>query len=141
MSPAQNVHTPLSYQTLIAGGSLILVMAGAGWTLFQTQFTQLDKTIENVRWEVQRRETELKANIATIDTLIDSLRPLYLTRTEHASIEKRIDERLSLIQQQLLQLERTRPTTGELQTTNDAIAKRIEVLTMRLNNIEARTMK
>jgi len=105
------------WTTLTSVGMLLLIIVGAFWALafgpIQDKFTSDDKRIMKLE-EADRR----------IQLVLDQRRGEFPTQFEFIQFEKRVTERLDLIQKQLLLLEQTRPTTGEL----GAIAKNNESL-------------
>ena len=142
-------------------GLLAISVIGGGWTLAQSQFAGVRELIDlhekqdraadealrqqvmiardqyalnfaNATKATEALESEVKARIADIH---QELRHDFPTQSELRQIELRIDS----LAHRLEILEATRPTTGEVGIRSEALEKRIEVLTQRLNLLTERT--
>jgi uncharacterized protein HemX len=100
--------------TLGFGTLLIASFMGAFWTVFQTQFANTERRME--RLEKERSD--------------------FVGRDEHREFVKRLDGDITQIQQQLLRIETTRPTTGELKQLGDSAAEQARKLDDRVRSLE-----
>lgn len=116
-----NGSPQLTWFNVVATLALLATIAGGAWILFQSQFHNL--------------EDQMRAQDASNATLVkelridlDRLRDASVLRAEHIEFVKRLDEHLSGLQKRLDVIEATRPTTGELQSQENALKSDINAL-------------
>lgn len=103
MAPATNSGLQVSWTSIVSTLALIVVVAGGGWTLFQSQLASvreanslersgLEKLLDALRADLQRREVEIKEQIRTINSELLSRRQEFPTQHELKAFEKRVDQ-------------------------------------------------
>jgi hypothetical protein len=136
--------------------SLVVVTLGSMLTIQQTLFAEVYRTIERLRLdtderrsdvkasittvraeteandarqsaELARRESEIKGQIGEINKELDARRTQFTDEREFKEFSERILADLATIHAQLILLEQTRPTTGELQATAAGLEKRVQI--------------
>lgn len=134
------------------------VMGGALWAISQTQLASLKELVtsqydavdsklrlvqdsakqvdERLAAELSRRETEIKSQLKVIQDELDRRRHDFLSEKEFTQFQGRIIAELVVIKEQLKVLEQTRPTTGELQATSQALRDRIDKLYIQITSID-----
>jgi len=129
-----------NWGTVISASAVMIAVLSGGWGLFQTQLGGLEKEINQIRLhadksdddlrvELVRRETELRDAIRAIVTELERRRNEFPTQFEFRQFEKNMESRMTLTQKQIEILEQTRPSTAELQkvtVSTDAQLNRIE---------------
>jgi hypothetical protein len=126
----------LTWTNIIMTLGFLAAMAGALWTLLQSQrendrayvtsqiaaSNERDnlRTAEIIRGAERSRDERMgmKEELKILREAIDAHRLIYVQTSEYREQARRLDERLDLISKQLQVLESTRPTTGELQAAN-----------------------
>lgn len=113
----------LSWGNTVATIGLALSLLGGVWIVMANQNDNLQKQI-NTLSDFQRRERDFRR------TEIRELQNDSVHQNEFKELKTRIDDRLKTIQEQVIRLESTRPTTGELQ----GIAKSADETTKKLED-------
>jgi hypothetical protein len=125
----QNYAPQLTWPNIVGGLMVAVALAGAGWTLFQSQFSYVDKNITQNKNDSAKNDDTLKREIERINAELLSRRSEFPTMEVFKQLEKLEDERYSDMRIRLNNLEQSRPTTGEL----SAVAKSNEQLAAKLD--------
>ena len=146
MSTQATPREDLKNSWAIAG--ILLLAFGTLWTVFQTQFTNLEKAIsdqkresvltaERLAAELSRRELEIKDQINHLrgelvpKTELDGRQAVIdreIERMVTASSFQEFEQRFTDALRRLDQIENSRPTTDTLNSTIRSLEKRIDVL-------------
>jgi hypothetical protein len=133
---------PLTWANLISSVAVIGVAAAGGWTLFQSQFASMEKSIaiqakineENARLLAEEfRRFQDASEKDRYDVHLE-LRHDFIRKDEFNQFEQRLES----IQKRLDIIEQTRPTTGELQSTAQAVGHQLEFVQKQLDLVESR---
>jgi hypothetical protein len=107
---AASSPTTANWQSLTSVGMLILVVVGAFWALafgpIQERFATVDKRLSD------REAADIRFQVS-----LDQRRQEFPSQKEFEQMERRFGERLDALDREIIRLESTRPTTGELQAT------------------------
>lgn len=144
-----NGASGISSATLISALGLAVILFGAFWTIVQTQFNSLDKSNEIIRQQLNADKiaaeqklsvykSDVESKFARFDQELEHRRGLNVEQVEFHQFEKRLLDLTTVLRQQLLLLEQTRPTTGELQTAAKGLEARILNSEERLRGLELR---
>ena len=136
------------WSTLISTMAFGVIVAGAGWSLFQTQFTaqaeivkqnkeSAERMITNLRRDVEARDGELKSEFNFIRNRLITIQGELVTEKQLKEFDRGVRDHLDRLDKQLQQLEATRPTTGELQSTAKALDNQVNRSEERLRALES----
>ena len=150
---ASNNGTKVPVIFMIMTGTLLSMAFGAGWTLMQNQFANVDKAIEARDRLYQAFEKSIIATtaenratgIANGNRLSQELKDLtdeFHNEMRHNLVGqaefKQFEARQDSVLRRLDVVETTRPTTGELKGTADGLSRSVDVLAARFTQIETR---
>ncbi len=130
----------VNWGTLIAAVMLAVALVGAFWTIVQTQFGYIEKDKETIRGELVRSLANIQSQFGEGRAALEARRALSVEQVEFKQFEASILRDVATVKQQLLLLEQTRPTTGELQTAARGLEGRIDQQERRLQNLENQKM-
>jgi hypothetical protein len=119
----------LTWPNIAAGLLVATALAGAAWTLFQSQFAYVEKSVFQNRNDSIKSDDAIKHEIERINAELLARRSEFPTMELFKQLERLEDERYSDTKSRLNQLEQSRPTTGELA----AVAKSNETLAAKLD--------
>lgn len=119
----------LSWYNIIVTVGVLFAAAGAGWTLFQTQFSSMER-------QFQSSDKNLLERIVDLKEMAERNRDETIHIREHNELVKRVDTEIATINDRLKILETTRPTTGELQGIAAASGRDITDLKDRIRSLE-----
>ncbi len=123
-------------RTFASAVAVAAVLFGGTWTVFQTQFAYIDRSILAAATVMRERDKALDERTLRLeretkdlrdwaDEQFDRRRTLVVQQVEFAQFGARMDDRLRTIEARILLLEQTRPTTSELsgllKGTNDQL--------------------
>jgi conjugal transfer/entry exclusion protein len=137
--PPLNGGPTLTSGTVVATAALIGSVIYGIWSLNQSQMLDIHDQLRELRRqseitddrlsrELNRREIELKLGITQINNELDRRRDQFTDIKAFVEFQARVLDELRIQRERLVQLEQTRPTTGELQATNNALRDRIDKL-------------
>ncbi len=144
-----NAEGVSNWSVLISAVSLGVVLVAAFWTIVQTQFSYIEKDKEIIRAQLVRADNSFDTRLVKLSDAVDA-RFLVLRGRLEALIDKRLDvnefkqfesravSEHETLKRQLLLLEQTRPTTGELSGTSKALEARIQAQEERVRALELR---
>ena len=121
----------LSWGNILAAIALATSLLGGFWVVMQSQNSALSQTIVELRLFQQRERDIRREEFRELHRNVPS-------REEYKEFQNRVDDRLKLIQEQLIRLEATRPTTGELQAISRSADDAARKLDERVRDIERR---
>lgn len=121
----------LSWGNSVALGGLVLSLLGGVWVIMSNQNSMLGKELNAVRVDLKAERDFRRTEIRELHNSVPS-------REEFKENQNRIDERLKLIQDQLIRLEATRPTTGELRAIGQSSEELARKLEERVRDLEKR---
>lgn len=134
---ASNSGNPeLTWANIIGTIAAAAILAGAGWTLFQTQFNYVEKNTSLVRETLERRDGEINSRVVKIEDELRSRRELFIDQKMFDQYQLRIDNSVKVLTDRLNVLEQTRPTTGELQALSKNANEQITRILERIDRIE-----
>ena len=126
---AASSPTTANWQSLTSVGMLILVVVGAFWALafgpIQERFATVDKRLSD------REAADIRFQAA-----LDQRRLEFPSQKEFEQMERRFGERLDALDREIIRLESTRPTTGELQDTARSLENESGKIEERLRLLE-----
>ncbi len=140
MSATPGKNDDINWGTLISAAALGVVLVGAFWTIVQTQFGYIEKDKEILRTQLQRSQDVVGQKFGEIHSEFERRRSLHVEIVEFRQFEMRILGDLDTLKKQLLLLEQTRPTTGELSGTAKALEARIQQQEERMRSLEQRLL-
>jgi len=132
---------------LISTLAFAVVIAGAGWTLFQTQFVSqseiikqnkeaAERMIGNLRRDLEARDNDLKSEFSFLRNRLITIQNELVHDKDFNQYDRGVRDRLDRLDKQLQALEITRPTTGELQSTARALDSQVNRVEERIRQIE-----
>jgi hypothetical protein len=124
-----NGRPQLTWVNIIATLALLATVAAGAWILFQQQFNSM-------QLQLQSSTSSLNSDIRENRAELERLRNLTILRNENNEHVKRVDEDIGIIRERLKVLESTRPTAGELDSTNAGTREQISDVKLRLRSIE-----
>mgnify|MGYP001614045925 CR=1 FL=1 len=126
---AASSPTTANWQSLTSVGMLILVVVGAFWALafgpIQERFATVDKRLSD------REAADIR-----VQAVLDQRRLEFPSQKEFEQMERRFGERLDALDREIIRLESTRPTTGELQDTARSLENESGKIEERLRLLE-----
>ena len=126
----------LTWANIIGSIGAAALVAGAGWTLFQTQFNYADRNTSLVRESQEKRNDEINRRFDKIESELLTRRELFIDKSTFDQYERRIDGATKVLIDRLNVLEQTRPTTGELQALSKNSNDQVTRILDRLDRIE-----
>lgn len=119
----------ITWTNIIMTFAVMASVAAGGWALFQTQFASQERqfAVEN---------ENLSNEIKEVRGRLEVLRNETIGRHEQGEFEKRLDDEIVVIKEQLRVIEATRPTTGELQSNASATRDQISEIKERVRSLE-----
>lgn len=119
---------PRSWLTIAV--TVVALLVGAEWAVSTSQFSNVYKAIDENRFELVRRETELKGRVA----LIEAQQLAMLSRLAHDPVEDRTfqavakatDDRINLLQNQISDINRQIAAALIIIDNNAGSVKRIQ---------------
>jgi hypothetical protein len=144
---AQNNGLAVPWSTLISTMAFGVVLAGAGWSLFQTQFSSqaeivkqnkeaAERMITNLRRDLEARDTDLRSEFQFLRNRLITVQNELVHEKEFKEQDRAVRDRLERLDRQLQALEVTRPTTGELQSTARALDSQVNRVEERVRQLE-----
>jgi len=115
---------------------VVAILFGGSWTVFQTQFSNIDQGQKIIRDELARRSGEVDSKFTALDAELLHHRDVYIEQYEYRAYARALEKRLDTIEQRLALIEQTRPTTGELRGIADSADKQIQRILDRLDKLE-----
>lgn len=160
---AQNNNGRAVLQSAAGFGAVLLAAIGVVSTIFQiqisalkehneTQFKLQSVTVNELRKigedtslrlasELNRREGDIKTQLTVIQNELDRLRRDFLSTDAFAQFQARMVAELGFIKAQLITIEQTRPTTGELGGLGKNLSEQVQRLEERLRYLEQRAIQ
>jgi len=124
-----------------------VVVAGAGWSLFQTQFSSqaeivkqnkeaAERMISNLRRDLEARDNDLKGEFQFLRNRLITIQNELVHEKDFNQYDRGVRDRIDRLDKQLQALEVTRPTTGELQSTARALDSQVNRVEERVRQLE-----
>jgi hypothetical protein len=127
----QNDKVGINWATLIAAAGLGVILVGGFYGIVQTQFAYIDKDKEIIRAQLTKSQDDVARQFKEI-------KDQNVQQVEFRQFEARVLADIETVKKQLLLLEQTRPTTGELSGTAKALEARITQQEERMRGLELR---
>ncbi len=135
MAPVtHNGNGSYNWQTLVSTGTLIAILAGGGWALFQSQLQGLARELEITR--VQGRDAlaahlhdreRTDAEVANrFQRISDEIVQRRVPQAQFDEWQHRVLDSTEVMRHRLDVIEATRPTTGESQGVINSLKERVE---------------
>jgi hypothetical protein len=125
-----------SLSSLWGGIAAVSILFGGSWTVFQTQFSNIDKDQKIIRDALDLRSTEVDRKFTALNAELIQHRDVYVQQYQYREFRQALDKRLDTIEQRLALIEQTRPTTGELRGIAENADKQISRILDRLDHAE-----
>src|SRR3990167_7481625 len=119
----------INWSAVISFGMLLLVIVGAFYNL---AFIPVRERFD----AIEKRHSDINDTFIRIQSSLDARRLEFPTQLEFKQFEGRVLDRIELIQKQLLLLEQTRPTTGELSAFGKSNEINVTKLEERIRSLE-----
>jgi hypothetical protein len=116
-----------SLSSLLPIGTLVALLVGGSWAVFQTQFTNLEKAIVIAKNSADHDIQVLTNRVNELEH--DRIR--YLTQEEFRQFETRIED----LKKRVEVIEATRPTADTLQTVSVGLGRQLQALETRVDNL------
>lgn len=129
----------IAYGTIISTLGFVASVVYGIWALNQAQLasierqissehTQFSQQFQQNREELARRESEVKSQIANIETDLSRRRQEFVGQDEFRQFRERVLNDVKIIRDRLVLIEQSKPSVGELQAITSALRDRIEKL-------------
>ena len=129
MTNSKGAPPQLTWTNLIITLAVILTAGGGAWSLFQSQFSSIQR-------EFAANVAAINSNIGELDKRIERNRESNIGRVEHTEFVKRMDQELAAINRQISIIESTRPTTGELSAVGTNNKEQLAEIKERIRSLE-----
>ena len=124
-----------------------VIVAGAGWSLFQTQFASqaeivkqnkesAERMITNLRRDLEARDTDLRTEHSFLRGRLITIQGELVHEKDFSQFNVGLRDRLDRLDKQLQQLETTRPSSPELQSTAKALDSQVNRVEERVRQLE-----
>ncbi len=134
MPPPINGNGSASWQTFVSVGTLLALLAGGGWALFQSQLqslsreldlsrSQSDKALAAHLHDRERADNEITERMQRIAVEITQRR---VPQAQFDEWQHRVLDSTEVMRHRLDVIEATRPTTGESQGVINSLKERVE---------------
>lgn len=126
----------VSWTTLVSTGVLVVMVFGAFWALIQSQVADVRSRADAAKSYTDQQTQETRDQIRHIREDLSKLREEDFSLRDHTIYEKATDDRLISLLDRIKIVERTRPTTGELQGIATNAGSRLDRIEERLKALE-----
>ena len=80
----------------VTGIALLLTVAGAFWTVFQSQLSHINRDLDAINERIKIGDADQKASVATTHSELLSRNQIFINRAEFSAFEKRLEQYMAV---------------------------------------------